>query len=91
MVAPEDAIRVLQSMLPPPPAHALPAVELENVAPSLLLPPAEARARASVVAALAGGAVELGDRVACLRVGGAPPFGARGTVCLRSSMACVCR
>jgi len=33
-----------------------------------------------VVAALAGGAVELGDRVACLRSGGAPAFGARGTV-----------
>lgn len=33
-----------------------------------------------VVAALAGGAVELGDRVACLRAGGAPPFGTRGTV-----------
>jgi len=32
-----------------------------------------------VVAALAGGAVELGDRVACLRSGGAPAFGARGT------------
>lgn len=81
VVAPEDAIRVLQSMLPPAPSQPLPPVELENVAPSLLLPPAEARARSSVVAALAGGSVELGDRVACLRVGGAPPFGARGTVC----------
>ena len=77
---------MLQSMLPPPPARALPPVELENVAPSLLLPPAETRARSAVVAALAGGSVELGDRVACLRVGGAPPFGARGTVGLQSCL-----
>ncbi len=46
MVAPEDAIRTLQSMLPPAPARPLPPVELENVSPSLLLPPAESRREA---------------------------------------------
>lgn len=48
MVAPEDAIRTLQSMLPAAPARPLPAIELENVAPALLLPPAESRNRTSV-------------------------------------------
>jgi len=46
VVAPEDAIRTLQSMLPPAPARPLPPVELENVSPSLLLPPAESRREA---------------------------------------------
>ena len=75
-VAPEEAIRALQMMLPPP-ARGIPEpVELENVSPALLLPPSGG----AVTAALAGGQFELGDRVACLRGTGTPPLGLRGTV-----------
>lgn len=42
----------------------MPAVHLENVSPSLLLPPAE---RGGVTAALAGGFFELGDRCGTLQ------------------------
>lgn len=52
-------------------------VELEQVHPSLLLPPHDPACPISV---LAGGACEPGDRVVVLRGTGAPPFGARGTV-----------
>ena len=76
----EDAIKALQAVVPPgaPPP---PAVEVENVAPGLLLPPP--RPRSVVAAALAGGNAQLGDRVACLAPAGVaarPPLGARGTV-----------
>jgi hypothetical protein len=50
---------------------------LEQVHPSLLLPPHDPAAPQSV---LAGGAFEPGDRVVVLRGTGSPPFGARGTV-----------
>lgn len=53
-------------------------MELENVAPALLLPPAAKGG--GLTAALAGGAFDLGDRVAAVGGGGVPPFGARGTV-----------
>lgn len=76
-VAPEEAVRQLQTMLPPPPKRAPEPVVLDNVAPGLLLPPA---GRGIVGAALAGGTFELGDRVACLRGTGMPALGARGTV-----------
>lgn len=59
VLAPEAAVRTLQAAVPPPSARAMPAVQLENVSPSLLLPPAE---RGGVTAALAGGFFELGDR-----------------------------
>ena len=50
-VSPEQAVKMLQAALPPRPK--LPgAVELENVAPALLLPPAE---RGTVAVPLAGG------------------------------------
>jgi hypothetical protein len=78
-VAPEGAIRTLQDMMPPGAARPMPPVELEAVAPALLLPPVQARS--TVAAALAGGIFELGDRVTSLRAGGdGPPFGLRGTV-----------
>ena len=75
-VAPEEAIRALQTMLPAPPRAPLEPVRLENVSPALLLPPSGG----AVTAALAGGQFELGDRVACLRGTGTPPLGLRGSV-----------
>jgi hypothetical protein len=39
-VAPEEAIRQLQTMMPPPPRSPPEPVLLENVSPGLLLPPA---------------------------------------------------
>jgi hypothetical protein len=106
-VAPEAAIRALQALLPAVSAKdaaaaaaasagetiVVPEIELENVAPTMLLPPA---ARGGVSAALAGGTFDLGDRVVSIKAGGggaggaggggsglagaAPPFGSRGTV-----------
>jgi hypothetical protein len=52
-------------------------VDLEQVHPSLLLPPHDPAAPQSV---LAGGGFEPGDRVVVLRGTGSPPFGSRGTV-----------
>jgi len=63
-VAAEDAIRALQAALPPALTKPLPPVELENVKPTLLLPPTE---KGGVASELAGGAFDLGDRVACLK------------------------
>lgn len=62
-VVPEDAIRALQMTLPAGLHQPQPPVELENVAPTLLLPPVE---RGGVLTAMAGGVFDLGDRVACL-------------------------
>ena len=86
-VAPEAAIRALQAALPAAngaagaPRSAAPTasseVELDNVAPALLLPPTT---RGGVVDALVGGTFAVGDRVACVKADGGPPFGARGTV-----------
>lgn len=61
------------------PMHHRPAppVELEAVPPQLLLPPHEPGGLQST---LTGGPFELGDRVACVRATGSPPFGLRGTV-----------
>ncbi len=36
-IAPEEAIRALQMMLPPPPRAPLEPVQLENVSPALLV------------------------------------------------------
>jgi hypothetical protein len=63
-VAAEDAIRALQAALPPGLTKPLAPVELENVKPTLLLPPTE---KGGVASELAGGAIDLGDRVACLK------------------------
>ncbi len=63
-VAAEDAIRALQAALPPGLTKPLTPVELENVKPTLLLPPTE---KGGVASELAGGAFDLGDRVACLK------------------------
>lgn len=83
-MAPEGAIRTLQDMMPPGAARPMPPVELEAVAPALLLPPVQARS--TVAAALAGGIFQLGDRVISLRAGGdGPPFGLRGTVSVSHS------
>ena len=91
-VAPEAAIRALQLTMPAqagdpsafPEPGALPEVEMSNVAPALLLPPSS---RSGPAAALAGGAFDVGDRVASIAAPGTgdakaapPPFGARGTV-----------
>ena len=45
-------------------------IELENVRPTLLLPPTE---KGGIASELAGGAFDLGDRVACLTSTGEPP------------------
>lgn len=63
-VAAEDAIRALQAALPPGLTKPLAPVELENVKPTLLLPPTE---KGGVASELAGGTFDLGDRVACLK------------------------
>ncbi|KAA6417737.1 MAG: 5 -3 exoribonuclease 1, partial [Trebouxia sp. A1-2] len=76
-VAAEDAIRALQAALPPGLTKPLAPVELENVKPTLLLPPTE---KGGVASELAGGTFDLGDRVACLKSTGSPPLGSRGTV-----------
>ena len=49
-VAPEDAIKTLQMTLPAAPLKALAPIELENVSPALLLPPARGR-RTSILPA----------------------------------------
>lgn len=63
-LAAEDAIRALQAALPPGLTKPLAPVELENVKPTLLLPPTE---KGGVASELAGGVFDLGDRVACLK------------------------
>ncbi|KAL4438007.1 hypothetical protein ABPG77_004228 [Micractinium sp. CCAP 211/92] len=75
-VAPEPAVKMLQAALPPRAREQAP-VELENVAPTLLLPPTE---KGGMAAALAGGVFEIGDRVAAITGSGSPAFGSRGTV-----------
>jgi 5'-3' exoribonuclease 1 len=75
-VAPEPAVRMLQSALPPP-QRPLPPAELDNVAPPLLLPPLEP---GGMEASFAGGSFDLADRVVSVGAGAGPPFGARGTV-----------
>jgi hypothetical protein len=57
-VAPEQAVKMLQAALPPRPKVPAP-VELENVAPALLLPPAQ---RGAVTVALAGAGENGGRR-----------------------------
>ncbi|KAL4425618.1 hypothetical protein ABPG75_009634 [Micractinium tetrahymenae] len=75
-VAPEPAVKMLQAALPPRAREQAP-VELENVAPTLLLPPTE---KGGMAAALAGGVFDIGDRVAAITGSGSPAFGCRGTV-----------
>jgi hypothetical protein len=76
-VAPESAVRMLQAALPPNIAKTLPPVELENVAPALLMSPL---VKGGTASAFAGGNFELGDRVVTVSSSGAPAFGSRGTV-----------
>lgn len=61
--------RALQAALPPPLAKPTDSIELENVRPSLLLPPTE---KGGIASELAGGVFDLGDRVACLTSTGDP-------------------
>lgn len=75
-VSPESAVRMLQAALPPKPWETE-TLEMENVAPALLLPPLD---RGGLTSAFAGGTFELADRVVSAGSAGAPPFGARGTV-----------
>ena len=65
--ASEDSIRALQAALPLGLSQVPSPIQLENVKPTLLLPPTEKRGIASE---LAGGIFELGDRVACLKESG---------------------
>jgi 5'-3' exoribonuclease 1 len=76
-VAPESAVRMLQAALPPNISKTVPAVELENVAPALLMAPLM---KGGVASAFAGGNFEIGDRVLTVSSVGAPAFGSRGTV-----------
>ncbi|WIA37566.1 hypothetical protein OEZ86_014473 [Tetradesmus obliquus] len=78
--ASDAAVDRLQMQLPgllPVGTGAMAPVDLEQVHPSLLLPPHDPAAPQSV---LAGGSFEPGDRVVVLRGTGSPPFGSRGTV-----------
>jgi 5'-3' exoribonuclease 1 len=76
-VAPESAVRMLQAALPPNISKTSPPVELENVAPALLMAPL---VKGGTASAFAGGNFEIGDRVITVRSSGAPAFGSRGTV-----------
>lgn len=76
-VAPESAVRMLQAALPPNITKTLPAVELENVAPALLMAPL---VKGGIASVFAGGNFEIGDRVLTVSSVGAPAFGSRGTV-----------
>ena len=77
-VAPEAAVRMLQSALQQSKfSSKIERIELENVAPALLLPPLE---RGGPASAFAGGTYEIGDRVVAVGSTGTPPFGSRGTV-----------
>lgn len=77
IVASEQAIRVLQSAMPPALSKPQPPVEVTNVDPSLLLIPASAGSLPSVLCAKGAA---LGDRVAFISCGGPAPLGARGTI-----------
>lgn len=77
VVASEQAIRALQSALPPALSRDSSPMEIENVPPTFLLPPNNA---GSVPSVLSGGGSSLGDRVAFLGCNGPAPLGARGTV-----------
>lgn len=76
--ASEAAIRALEAATPSPIANP-PTIELEGVAPSLLLPPVDP---AEVALAIAGGMFDVGDRIVFLGLEkvGSPPFGARGAI-----------
>eukprot|EP00854_Cymbomonas_tetramitiformis_P005821 gene5821-7022_t len=77
-VASEDAIRALQMALPSR-AAGMKAVVLENVAAGLLLQPVDSVS--ATTAAVAGGPMELGDRVAVVVEGPQrPQFGSQGSV-----------
>eukprot|EP00884_Botryococcus_braunii_P018829 jgi/Botrbrau1/562/Bobra.0010s0030.2 len=77
-VAPEHVIKSLQAALPAMPAQPPVPIELENVAPWLLLSPVDPHSH--IAAELAGGEFELGDRVVSLTSKGSPPLGLRGTI-----------
>ena len=75
-VASEDAIRIFQASLPKETSQPV-TVEMESVAPAMLLPPIEP---GGLMAAFSGGSFSLGVRVVCAGSTGIPPFGTRGTV-----------
>lgn len=76
--ASEAGIQALEAATPPP-RRSPPTLEVEGVAPPLLLPPVDP---AEMTLAIAGGSFDVGDRIVYLGPGGAgsPPFGARGAV-----------
>lgn len=77
VVAPEQAVRLLQSTLPPALTRRQPGIEISNVSPQLMLAPISAGSVPSVLCARNAG---LGDRVTFLSCSGPAPLGARGTV-----------
>ena len=65
-------------------------IELENVRPTLLLPPTE---KGGIASELAGGVFDLGDRVACLKSTGelhAASGFPKALRCLRASKMASC-
>ena len=76
VIASEDAIRIFQASLPREKSQQV-TVEMESVAPAMLLPPIEP---GGLMAAFSGGSFALGDRVVSAGSAGIPPFGTRGTV-----------
>lgn len=82
VVAPEEAVRALQAMLPPT-QKAPPTVEMENVSPALLLPPAQLGG-SSIAVAQTGGHFDLGDRV--VFVGAATGMRLRKWACTLSAL-----
>lgn len=76
-VAPEQAVRMLQSTLPPALSRKQPDIEVSAVSPQLLLAP---RSAGSVPSVLCARGTSLGDRVAFLSCSGPARLGARGTV-----------
>ena len=76
-MASEQAIRTLQSALPPALSRPQAPVEITNVSPALLLAPTGADSLPSVLCAKGAA---LGDRVAFISCSGPAPLGARGTI-----------
>lgn len=64
ILAPEAAIKALQSSMPAPYTRKMAPVELEQVQAAFLLPPVQA---SGFTTALAGGSFDLGDRVVNVR------------------------
>jgi len=75
-VASDASIEIFQASLPPT-VKSTNIVEMDTVAPAMLLPPIDAH---GLMAIFSGGSFALADRVVAVSSSGIPPFGSRGTV-----------